>query len=733
MFSGRMAFCRGLGLSALLLSCVSTSGVRAAPLTPAFMPQPAKSTVSGRITVFSVRPQVIWAQPPTPLLKRALLRFEARLNQIGIVSDPAANRNVLLLKINAGTDPDYLSLNMREAYTLETGEKEIVLNADGPAGVIHGFATLLQMIDTHGAVPGLLQGRIVDAPRFRWRGIMLDASRHFQSLDTLKRQLDAMELTKFNVLHWHLSDGTGFRVESKRLPLLHRSGSHSQYYTQDQVREIIAYAADRGIRIVPEFDVPGHTLSMLAAYPELAAQQPVPTVQDWQQDCQVKSGNDDITTRCTRRSDLNLPAMNPTSDKVISFARTLFGEMAALFPDRYFHTGGDEVVARQWNDNPQIVAYMKTHGFADASSLQAAFTAKIEKLLSADGKIMMGWDEVSEAPIPHNVVVEAWRGSKWIGTATRLGHPVVVSSGYYLDLLTDSARHYGVDPYDTRADGLAPGVLGAGAKPVPRAFMLDPMAPPLDEAQKKLVLGGEAPLWTEVVSDEMVDARLWPRAAVIAERYWSPQTVTDRDALIGRLPEVLNFLECFGLQASDHQARMIARLTPQNIVPLTQLVALTVPVRNYALNRQADRKGERILLSPAAIASPDSFEGNEFNALAARYAAGERDVAGALREKLMRYRSNDVAFQALTGPDSVNEVKPLSSQIAALSDLGIEALQPGRKGKAWQDHAAALLADQDRAYAASRDHQAANHLPQPAGGVLIAIVPGIKVLVASTK
>lgn len=733
MVLSRLSIRSGLALSALLLSCAATDRAHAAPLTPVFMPEPAQASLNGQAIALSALPEVVWTHAPSPLLKRALARFESRLGQLGIASGEKGAKSGVLLKISVGKDPAYLSLDAREGYTLDVSSKEIVLNADGPAGVIHGFATILQMIDTHGAVPVLSQGHIVDAPRFKWRGLMMDVSRHFQSLDTLKRQLDAMELTKLNVMHWHLSDGTGFRVESKRLPLLQQLGGHSRYYTQEQVKELIAYAADRGIRIVPEFDVPGHTLAILTAYPDLAAQHPVPTVQDWQQDCRVASSNDEVTTHCTKHPDLNMAAMDPTSDRVLGFARTLFGEMAALFPDRYFHTGGDEVVAGQWNDNPQIAAYMKAHGFADAPALQAAFTAEIEKILSADGKIMMGWDEVSEAPIPKNVVVEAWRGSKWVGTATRLGHPVVVSSGYYLDLLTPSSTHYAVDPYDTRADGLAFRAPAKNEKPLHEAFMRDPNAPPLDEAQKKLVLGGEAPLWTEIVSDEMVDERLWPRSAVIAERFWSPQSVTDKDALNRRLPEVLNTLEHFGLEASDHQARMIARLTPQNIVPLTQLVALTVPVRNYAINRLADRKGEAILLSPAAIASADSFEGNAFNTLAARYAGGDRSVVASLQDKLARYEANDIAFQALPGPDCVNEAKPVSSQIAALSKLGLEALQPGGKSRAWHDHANALLAEQDKAYAASADHEASSLQPQPPSGLLIAIVPGIRSLVSAAK
>ncbi|MCO6161166.1 beta-N-acetylhexosaminidase [Asaia lannensis] len=730
MFCPKRVVRSGVALGALLFLSATMPQGHASTLTPVFMPQPAQVQMSGQVLTLASLPKIVWSTPPSPLLKKAAARFEARLGAIGVRS---GTDDAQLLTIRVGRDPAYLTVDAREAYELTVSPKGIMLSADGPAGVIHGLATLLQMIDTRGATPVLEQGHIIDAPRFKWRGLMLDVSRHFQSVETIERQLDAMELTKLNVLHWHLSDGTGFRVESKKLPLLQKLGGHSRYYTQDDIRKIIAYAGDRGIRIVPEFDVPGHTLAILTAYPDLAAQKPVTTRKDWAQDCLVASSNGETTTHCTRHPDLNIPAMDPTSPKVLAFARVLFSEMAALFPDRYFHTGGDEVVSSQWNDNPEIAAYMKAHGYADAPAMQAAFTAEIEKLLAADGKIMMGWDEVSEAPIPKNVVVEAWRGSKWVGSATKKGHPVVVSAGYYLDLLNPSATHYAVDPFDTRADGLAPTPSGQTQRPIDNAFMRDPNAAPLDDSQKKLVLGGEAPLWTEIVSDEMVDSRLWPRSAALAERYWSPQSVTDIQALRQRLPAMLAQLETFGLEATTHQERMIARLTPENVVPLTQLVAITVPVRNYALNRLAKSEGDAILDTPAAIAAPDSFEANAFNDMAARYAAGDRSLAAALRDKLMRYAGNDLAFQALSGHAAIDEIKPVSAQIAVLSRLGLDCLSGGARNGAWHEKAQGLLAAQDAAYAASADHVASNRDTQPPGGLLIAIVPGIKALVATVK
>lgn len=723
----------GLGLGALSGLSLFPPPAQAASFAPALMPRPAHVALGSQRVSLTGMPPIVWKQAPSPRLRRAVARFEARLARLGVKSAPST---AIPLVLDIGADPAYLTIDEKEAYRLDVTPSAIVLSAEGPAGLMHGLATLVQMIDMRGMTPEIPTGHIVDSPRFKWRGIMLDVSRHFMSTDTVKRQLDAMELTKLNVLHWHLSDGTGFRVESHRFPRLQQVGGHNQYYTQAQIRDVIAYASDRGIRIVPEFDIPGHTLAILAAYPALAAQKPVPTTADWQRNCEVASGNGEITTRCTRHMNLNLPAFDPTNPQVLVFAKSLFREMGQLFPDRYFHTGGDEVEPGQWTGNPEIVAYMKAHGYADVPALQAAFTAEVEKLLASDGKIMMGWDEVSEAPIPKNVVVEAWRGSKWIGSATRGGHPVVVSSGYYLDLLTPSTTHYAVDPYDTRADGLDPEEAAAQREksgPMIDAFTRDPKAAPLTPEQEALVLGGEAPLWTEIVSDEMVDSRLWPRSAAIAERLWSPAAMRDPGALEARLPAVQRRLEKLGLEASMHRARMIARLTPGNVAPLTMLTELTVPVRNYALNRLALKQGDAILRSPAAISSPDSFEASAFNADARRYAAGDHALEGALRERLLRYAGNDIAFQALRGPHAIDTAKPVSQAIAQLARLGLEAIDGRSHGAAWRHRAQDEIGKQEALFAASADHIVSYREDQPPSGLLIAITPGIRSLVDAAR
>lgn len=703
------AFRRVLVVGAVLVS----GSVCPAWAEESLLPVPQSVSVSNGVAPVGGGIQIVWDTRPSPLLLRAAARFTTRLTAI---AGSAGQGAPYVLHVSAGQDRAYLSVDEKEHYALTTAATGGRLEADGPAGVIHGLATLLQLV--RAAPEGAVVERIHidDAPRFAWRGLLLDVSRHFDTVETVERQLDAMELVKLNVLHWHLSDGTGFRVESRMFPKLQDVGSHGQYYTQAQIREVVAYAADRGIRIVPEIDVPGHALAIVRAYPELAAQ-PVP-------DAGIKGEN------------LNNAALDPTNPQTLRFVRVLYGEMGGLFPDRYVHTGGDEVVASQWTKNPAIAAYMKAHGFETAAALQAAFTGEVAKILAAQGHVMMGWDEVSEAPIPKNVVVEPWRASKWTGSATRAGHPVVVSAGYYLDLLRPSATHYAVDPFDTKADGLTAEQLAKYPPKNPDFFVpftLDEHAAPLDDGQKALVMGAEGALWAEMVSEPMLEARLWPRMAALAERFWSAQSVRDVPDLERRLPGVMTELEATGLQASQHQEAMREAMAPGRSGPLKILTEVTVPVRNYALNHLAVSKGEAMLSAPVAVADPDAFAAMRFNAMARRYVQGEAGLAAPLRQMLQRWAGNDAAFVASAkGVPVLEEVVPVSHAVGLLSRAGLNALD-GREGSAWRLDANRLLQDQEQAFENSVSMLAARHSVQPPGGLLIAILPGVRALLTAPR
>src|SRR5262249_47529785 len=261
-----------------------------------------------------------------------------------------------------------------ESYLLAVDASGAKLTSPTTLGAMHGLQTFLQLVEvgpTGFAVPAIT---IKDQPRFPWRGMLIDVSRHFIPLDTLKRNLDPMGAVKMNMLHWHLSDDQGFRVESKTFPKLHELGSDGLYYTQDQVRDLIAYAADRGIRVVPEFDMPGHSTSWFVGYPELASAPGPYTIE--------------------RKWGIFDPAIDPTREENYHFLDKFIGEMAKLFPDQYFHIGGDEVNGKQWSTNPKIKEFIRAHGMKDNEDLQAHFNTRLQKIVGKHGKIMLGWDEI---------------------------------------------------------------------------------------------------------------------------------------------------------------------------------------------------------------------------------------------------------------------------------------------------------------------------------------------------
>src|SRR6267143_3650953 len=286
-----------------------------------------------------------------------------------------------------------------ESYELVIAESGAKLTAPSPLGILHGLQTFLQLVETtpNGFVVPVVT--IEDKPRFAWRGLLIDAGRHFIPLDVLKRNLEGMAAVKMNVLHWHLYDNEGFRVESKRFPKLQEAGSDGQYYTQAEIREFVAYAHDRGIRIVPEFEMPGHSRSLFAGYAELASG-PGPY--------RIEPGGVDAV-------------MDPTREETYKFVDKLIGEMAGLFPDDYFHIGGDEVNGSQWDANPKIQAFMRSHGMKSNQDLQAYFNQRLQKILSKHHKTMMGWDEVMHPDLPKSVVVQSWRGQQSLATAAQQG------------------------------------------------------------------------------------------------------------------------------------------------------------------------------------------------------------------------------------------------------------------------------------------------------------------------
>jgi hexosaminidase len=390
-------------------------------------------------------------------------------------------------------------LDVDESYSLVVDgvNARVLLTAARPAGVLRGLATLLQL-SVLGA--GSLRGcAIEDRPRFCWRGLMVDVARHFLPIAMLERTLEAMALVKLNVLHLHLTDDQGFRIESKAFPRLHEKGSGGDYYTQDEIGGLVAFAAGRGIRVIPEFDLPGHASSWLAGYPQFGCrpESEYQVVETW--------GCVDV-------------CVNPLSDGLYEFLATFFADVLPLFPDPYVHIGGDEVFGDEWRGTPAIARHLLVNGL-DARDLQAFFNARVHAVLGGLGKRVVGWDEVAHPDMPVDTVVQSWRGAESVAVVTGQGYSCVRSHGYYLNAQLPAAVHYAVDP--------CPEELG--------------------DVAAELVLGGEACMWSEFVDANNYESRVWPRAAAIAERYWSPRSACAEASMPVRLLAVRDMLWRFGV------------------------------------------------------------------------------------------------------------------------------------------------------------------------------------------
>lgn len=571
------------------------------------------------------------------------------------------------------------SMRMDEAYTLEVTSESMHLSAATPTGIMRGMETFLQLIDLDDQsffIPSLT---IADQPRFCWRGLHIDVARHWMPLDVIRRNLDAMAAMKLNVLHWHLSDDQGFRVESRVHPRLHAIGSEGNYYTQSQIREIVDYARDRGIRIVPEFDMPGHTTAWLAAYPELAsAPGPFPIEKGW--------GVFD-------------PCMDPTRETLYAFLDAFFGEMTQLFPDEYFHIGGDEVNGKQWNANARIQAFKKRRQLKSNRDLQAYFNQRLQKMLRKYGKKVIGWDEIVHADLPQTVTVQSWRSKPSLAEVVNQGYRGILSHGYYLDQMQPAAVHYENDP-----EGRDPGKLTAEAR--------------------SRILGGEACMWAEMVNADNIDSRIWPRAAAIAERFWSPAEVRDVPDMYRRLEYASLELERLGLNHRSHYPRMLQSIAGSaSTVPLKTLADLLQPVKLGVRVNTRKYYSHSPLNRLADIVPPESAPAREFGILvdqALADPAPPADTLNAMREWLLRWQQHARLADPLMEQSFIlKEVLPASAAIAGISALGLQALHYMETGENppadWESQATMLL------------EQSA----KPQAEMLIAVVPHIRKLVAA--
>ena len=574
-------------------------------------------------------------------LEAAVTRLLARISRqtgMPVQREIVKNGSAALTVECRGAGPENPSLYEDESYQLDISSAGARLSAPTVTGALRGMATFVQLImpgpDSF-TVPAV---SIADKPRFPWRGLMIDSSRHWMPVGMILRNLEAMAAVKLNVLHWHLSDDQGFRVESKIYPKLQQDGSDGLFYTQDQIRRVVAFARDRGIRVEPEFDIPGHSLSWLVGYPELASGPgPYEIGRHW--------GVFDGT-------------IDPTREETYTFLDAFIGEMAGLFPDQYFHIGGDEVKDTQWNQSAAIQAFNKEHGLANAHDLQAYFNKRIQAIVQKHGKIMVGWDEILHPDLPTEIVVQSWRGQDSLAQGAQRGYRGLLSFGYYLDHLRPASYHYGIDP------------LGGGAQQ-------------LNAEQAARILGGEACMWAELVNQETVDSRIWPRMAVIAERLWSPADVKDVDSMYARMASVSRGLDWTGVTHRSTYQPMLERLSGGHST--RQLQVLADAIEPEGLRGRHPR--EKTSLTPlnrlvdAARAESESVRALSAVANSVAEDRGKSSAVGAsnrelLRQRFTEWRDNDARLRPLLENNFLlKEAVPLSKDLSQTGAIGLAALR----------------------------------------------------------
>ncbi len=567
---------------------------------------------------------------------RALRRLSGRTGLFfdqdfitGINQSPEANLELMCHR------PGELELGEDESYRLRISTREMIIEAETELGLLHGLETWLQLLmsDENGYYfPAVI---IEDEPRFPWRGLMIDACRHFQPVHVILQNIDAMSAVKLNVLHLHLSEDQGFRVESKAYPLLHEKGSDGFYFTQCQIGEIVDYAADRGIRVVPEFDMPSHTTAWFPGYPELSSKDTVYTVE--------------------RSWGVKDPGMNPAREFTYAFLDTFIAEMVTLFPDDYFHIGGDENNGKWWLQNPEITAFMDSMEFETTHELQAYFTRRVHGIVRKHGKIMVGWGEIYDPDMPSDVVIHFWWPRlKQMEEALLKGYKGIMSNGYYIDHFFNTEYHYLMDP-------------------VRPEYVTDSLA-----AQN--ILGAEVASWAEFVTEDLTGLRIWPRTAAIAERFWSPAHIRDVDDMYRRLETVSLRLEELGLDHLKNRDMMLRRLAGQRDIEALHILAGTVePLKHYSRHRATDRKRyvqHAPLTRLVDAAWSDAPDARRFRRLVQDYEKSHCPKVGKeIETMLITWSDNHDNLKSVIESNPVLwEIRTLSEDLSESANIGLTCL-----------------------------------------------------------
>ena len=529
-----------------------------------------------------------------------------------------------------------LNVDTDESYNLIVDNDKILISSNTDVGAIRALETLLQLTDYDENGYYFKGVNVKDSPRFVWRGLMIDVARHFQPIDVLKRNLDAMASVKLNVFHWHLTDDQGFRVESKVYPKLHEVASDDLYYTHEQIQDVVAYASNLGIRVVPEFDVPGHASAILTAYPDLGSK-------------------DGYHYSIERFAGVFDPTLNPTKDITYQFLENLFTEIAPLFPDEYFHIGGDENEGKHWDENKDIQKFKKEHNLKTNHDLQTYFNIKLEKILNKLGKKLMGWDEILTPSIPKTAVIHSWRGEhegleqSTLIEAAQKGYQAVLSAGYYIDRMLSVEHHYLVDP------------IGEAK---------------LTKDERKRILGAETTMWSELVTPLTIDSRIWPRTAAIAERFWSPKEVNNIDDMLVRLKDVNHKLEELGITHIKNRDVILRNISNhQNNEALKVLSRLCEPLKVYSRNKGGTEYksfSPFTLFADACIA--DAEDAKVFNKLLTNKNNISESSLKSIKKYLKEWSENYEGLKPIIHNPNVKPLEPLSKNLSSASKLLLSIL-----------------------------------------------------------
>ncbi|MGL2986918.1 beta-N-acetylhexosaminidase [Flavobacterium sp. RSSA_27] len=549
-----------------------------------------------------------------------------------------------------------------ESYQLTIQSNTISINASSDLGAMHALETLLQLLQNNATSFYFPSVTITDMPRFTWRGLMIDAARHFQPVDVIKRNLDAMAAMKMNVFHWHLVDDQGWRIEMKKHKVLTDKASDGLFYSREEIKGIVKYAADRGILVVPEIDVPGHASAILTAFPEIGSK--VVTINKGSSETTQKASGL-VTYSLERNAGIFTPTLDPSNPRTYQLLSEIFDEVCPLFPGKYFHIGGDENEGKDWDANPKIQEFMKKHKLANNHELQTYFTMQLIPMLKKHQKELMGWEEIMTKNMSKEAIIHSWKGpnegvaaGSSLIAAAKNGYKTVLSNGFYVDLVQGVECHYLNDPMPNNAS--------------------------LSSEEKARILGGEATMWSELVTPETIDSRLWPRTAAIAERLWSDASVTDLASMRKRLKTISFRLEELGITHIRNKEVVLRNISNnQNTTALQTFSAVCEPLKIYSRNAGGT---EYQMYSPftlfADACTPDAEDALVFNELVVAYVKNkdvsvEKEITIFLNKWIQNHKDLELLSQ------NAPLVQPLLPLSKALQDMSEQLLYKFQKNSSY--------------------------------------------------